>query len=140
MKNLLFVILLTTTISLNAQVKKEEPFKTLFSNMGMSATHSVEQYKDGSIYIMFQNLEYKTISDIEMLKIGDDVESAILCYQEMLNVLSSENGTYTLTNGIEVYKGVSGIVIRSGNEPTDGWTIINKMQCKKGIKKLPNYK
>ena len=140
MKKFLFVILLTITFALNAQVKKEEPYKTLFSNMGMSATHSVEQYKDGSIYIMFQNLEYKTISDIEILKIGDDVESAILFYQEMLNVLSSEKGTYTLSNGIEVYKGGSGIVINSGDEPADGWTIINKMQCKKGIKKHPNYK
>ena len=71
-----------------------------------------------------------------MVQIGDDIESAILCYQEMLNVLNSEKGTYELSNGMSVYRGVSGIMVESGDEATDGWTMITKNQCKKGIKKL----
>ena len=66
MKKMLILTLFTSGLFLNAQVKVDDPFTKLFVNMGMSATHTVEKYQDGSIYIMFQNLEYSTISDIEM--------------------------------------------------------------------------
>lgn len=136
MKKTLTIFAALLGLVLQGQVKQEEPFTDLFNNMGFSATHTVLQYKDGSIWIQYQNLEYKTISDIEMVQIGDDIESAILCYQEMLNVLNSEKGTYELSNGMSVYRGVSGIMVESGDEATDGWTMITKNQCKKGIKKL----
>ena len=137
---MLILTLFTSGLFLNAQVKVDDPFTKLFVNMGMSATHTVEKYQDGSIYIMFQNLEYSTISDIEMLKIGNSVDEAILTYNEMLNCLKSEKGTYFLSNGLEVYKSGNSLLVSSGKSATDGWTLIYKMQCKKGIKKLSQLK
>jgi hypothetical protein len=140
MKHFVITLILFSSVFLNAQVKKDEPFETLFYNMGFSATHSVQQHKDGSIWLMFQNLEYKQISDLEFLKIGVDIDEAILTYQEMLNSLGLEKGTYILTSGLEVNKSGNTLLVRSGDKPTDGWTMINKAQCKKAIKKLTELK
>ena len=140
MKRLIISLVLLFTVSANAQVKKEEPYQTLFYNMGFSATHSVQQYNDGSIWIQFQNLEFKEISDLEILKIGSDIDNAIITYTEMLNSLGLANGNYELTNGLEVNKSGNTLLIRSGDKPTDGWTRITKGQCKKAIKKLQELK
>ena len=140
MKKLFLLITLLSGLFLSGQVRIDEPYKRLFINMGWAASHTVEQYQRGAIYIMFQNIEYKTISDMEMLKIGDDIDEAILTYTEMLNTLSLAKGTYVLTNGIKVSKSGNSLIVRSGRGVTDGYTLIYKMQCKKGIKRLRQLK
>ena len=133
MKKTLTIFAVLMGLFLHGQVKQEETFTDLFK----TGPHTVTKYKDGSIWIFFQNAKYSTIIDTESIDIGDDIESAILFYQEILNVLQSEEGIYELSNGMSVHRGKSPIIIlSSGDGPSDGYTYIGKYQCKKGIKKL----
>ena len=119
-------------MSVQAQSKQESAFNTLFDINGWELS---EEKSRGYVYFSFRNIEYKSIVDYKTVVWANDVETAKVAFNEMLNLCTDKSfadGKYNLSNGFSVTKqGGSVYFFAKG-----GFTKLNKFYLKKIVASL----